>query len=70
MNESAGLLLAGAAWWQSGRLASSDAEPQDRASTSGSGGRMVDLLLNKFVSALGGTLKLTADFGDEQLKIA
>jgi hypothetical protein len=27
-------------------------------------------VLNRFVSALGGTLKLIADFGDEQLKIA
>src|SRR5262249_3141335 len=26
--------------------------------------------LNRYVSALGGTLKLIADFGDEQLKIA
>ncbi|MGO8956866.1 MAG: helix-turn-helix domain-containing protein [Streptosporangiaceae bacterium] len=26
--------------------------------------------LNRFVTALGGTLKLIADFGDEQLKIA
>jgi len=26
--------------------------------------------LNRFVIALGGTLKLIADFGDEQLKIA
>jgi transcriptional regulator with XRE-family HTH domain len=25
---------------------------------------------NRFVTALGGTLKLIADFGDEQLKIA
>lgn len=25
---------------------------------------------NRFITALGGTLKLTADFGDEQLKIA
>jgi transcriptional regulator with XRE-family HTH domain len=27
-------------------------------------------VLNRFVAALGGTLKLIADFGDEQLKIA
>jgi DNA-binding XRE family transcriptional regulator len=27
-------------------------------------------VLNRYVSALGGTLKLIADFGDEQLKIA
>ena len=27
-------------------------------------------VLNRFVTALGGTLKLIADFGDEQLKIA
>ena len=27
-------------------------------------------VLNRFVVALGGTLKLIADFGDEQLKIA
>lgn len=27
-------------------------------------------VLNRFVRALGGTLKLIADFGDEQLKIA
>ena len=27
-------------------------------------------VLSRFVSALGGTLKLIADFGDEQLKIA
>ena len=27
-------------------------------------------VLNRFVSARGGTLKLIADFGDEQLKIA
>jgi hypothetical protein len=25
---------------------------------------------NRFVAALGGTLKLIADFGDEQLKLA
>jgi len=29
-----------------------------------------DVVLNRFVAALGGTLKLIADFGDEQLKIA
>jgi hypothetical protein len=27
-------------------------------------------VLNRFITALGGTLKLIADFGDEQLKIA
>jgi DNA-binding XRE family transcriptional regulator len=27
-------------------------------------------VLNRFIAALGGTLKLIADFGDEQLKIA
>jgi DNA-binding XRE family transcriptional regulator len=27
-------------------------------------------VLNRYVAALGGTLKLIADFGDEQLKIA
>jgi transcriptional regulator with XRE-family HTH domain len=27
-------------------------------------------VLNRFITALGGTLKLSADFGDEQLKIA
>ena len=27
-------------------------------------------VLNRYVSALGGTLKLIADFGDEQLKLA
>jgi DNA-binding XRE family transcriptional regulator len=27
-------------------------------------------VLNRYVTALGGTLKLIADFGDEQLKIA
>jgi hypothetical protein len=27
-------------------------------------------VLSRFVSALGGTLKLIADFGDEQLKLA
>jgi DNA-binding XRE family transcriptional regulator len=27
-------------------------------------------VLNRYVNALGGTLKLIADFGDEQLKIA
>jgi DNA-binding XRE family transcriptional regulator len=27
-------------------------------------------VLNRFVAALGGTLKLIADFGDEQLKVA
>jgi DNA-binding XRE family transcriptional regulator len=27
-------------------------------------------VLNRYISALGGTLKLIADFGDEQLKIA
>jgi DNA-binding XRE family transcriptional regulator len=27
-------------------------------------------VLNRYVSALGGTLKLIADFGDEQLKVA
>lgn len=27
-------------------------------------------VLNRFVQALGGTLKLIADFGDEQLKVA
>ena len=27
-------------------------------------------VLNRYVSALGGTLKLIADFGDEQLQIA
>jgi hypothetical protein len=27
-------------------------------------------VLNRFVTALGGTLKLIADFGDEQFKIA
>ena len=27
-------------------------------------------VLNRFVAVLGGTLKLIADFGDEQLKIA
>jgi transcriptional regulator with XRE-family HTH domain len=27
-------------------------------------------LLSRFVAALGGTLKLIADFGDEQLKLA
>ena len=27
-------------------------------------------VLNRYVSALGGTLKLIAGFGDEQLKIA
>jgi hypothetical protein len=27
-------------------------------------------VLNRLVAALGGTLKLIADFGDEQLKIA
>jgi transcriptional regulator with XRE-family HTH domain len=27
-------------------------------------------VLNRFVAALGGTLRLIADFGDEQLKIA
>ena len=27
-------------------------------------------VLNRYVSALGGTLELIADFGDEQLKIA
>jgi DNA-binding XRE family transcriptional regulator len=27
-------------------------------------------VLNRFVAALGGTLKLIADFGDEQLKLA
>jgi len=28
------------------------------------------VVLNRFITALGGTLKLIADFGDEQLKIA
>ncbi|PZF98621.1 helix-turn-helix domain-containing protein [Micromonospora endophytica] len=27
-------------------------------------------VLNRYISALGGTLKLIADFGDEQLKVA
>ena len=27
-------------------------------------------VLNRFVTGLGGTLKLIADFGDEQLRIA
>lgn len=27
-------------------------------------------VLNRYVAALGGTLKLVADFGDEQLKVA
>ena len=27
-------------------------------------------VLNRFITALGGTLKLIADFGDEQLKLA
>jgi hypothetical protein len=27
-------------------------------------------VLNRYITALGGTLKLIADFGDEQLKIA
>jgi hypothetical protein len=27
-------------------------------------------VLSRFVAALGGTLKLIADFGDEQLKLA
>jgi hypothetical protein len=27
-------------------------------------------VLSRFVTALGGTLKLIADFGDEQLKLA
>jgi hypothetical protein len=27
-------------------------------------------VLNRYIAALGGTLKLIADFGDEQLKIA
>src|SRR5262245_38465564 len=27
-------------------------------------------VLNRFIQALGGTLKLIADFGDEQLKVA
>ncbi|MFC4105015.1 helix-turn-helix domain-containing protein [Micromonospora zhanjiangensis] len=27
-------------------------------------------VLNRYVAALGGTLKLIADFGDEQLKVA
>lgn len=27
-------------------------------------------VLNRYITALGGTLKLIADFGDEQLKVA
>ena len=29
-----------------------------------------EYVLSRFVAALGGTLKLIADFGDEQLKLA
>src|SRR5215475_14365505 len=35
-----------------------------------SGGVSTQDVLNRYVTALGGTLKLVADFGDEQLKVA
>jgi DNA-binding XRE family transcriptional regulator len=41
-----------------------------RASQIESGDVSTQDVLNRFVTALGGTLKLIADFGDEQLKIA
>jgi hypothetical protein len=31
---------------------------------------ILERVLSRFVAALGGTLKLIADFGDEQLKLA
>jgi transcriptional regulator with XRE-family HTH domain len=41
-----------------------------RVSQIGSGDVSTQHVLNRFITALGGTLKLIADFADEQLKIA
>src|SRR3954470_18440769 len=41
-----------------------------RVSQIESGDVSIQDVLNRFITALGGTLKLIADFGDEQLKIA
>ncbi|MET7751486.1 transcriptional regulator [Micromonospora sp. NPDC005367] len=38
--------------------------------TCGSGAVSTQDVLNRYIEALGGTLKLIADFGDEQLKVA
>ena len=44
--------------------------PVARISQIESGDISTQDVLNRFISALGGTLKLIADFGDEQLKLA
>jgi hypothetical protein len=41
-----------------------------RASRIENGNVSTQDVLSRFVAALGGTLKLVADFGDEQLKLA
>jgi len=41
-----------------------------RVSQIGTGDVSTQNVLNRYIAALGGTLNLIADFGDEQLKIA
>jgi transcriptional regulator with XRE-family HTH domain len=59
-------------WWESGHLerAARMGVSVARVSQIESGDVSTQDVLSRFVAALGGTLKLIADFGDEQLKLA